>query len=279
MHRIVCGSRWARAWRSPPRRQRRHVSSRRTPHAGTVYDGVLDAPRCRRGHRARRHRRLRRQRSRGRAADRRDRGARIAELPLATLDGLTSGDIDNRHAQLQIADVIATFGRARPFDGTASSTIILFSYSATAPSPRRTSATSSARRWRWSERPRSSPSPTRPGRSPGAPVRRRRDHRSPDCSRHRHGTMGVVFVTNDAAPPPRSTTSAWRAPACRSSHRDRPRRAAGVDTRSSTPEGDRERRHALADRAQGAEQVPRRGLKAASNEQPFTNPTTKAPPT
>lgn len=53
----------------------------------------------------------------------------IAELPLAPLAGLTAADIASATLTFTIDDVVGTFGPGTTFDGTAASTIILFSYS------------------------------------------------------------------------------------------------------------------------------------------------------
>lgn len=53
----------------------------------------------------------------------------IAELPLASLAGLTSGDIESATLTFNIDDVVSTFGPGTTFDGTAASSIVLFRYS------------------------------------------------------------------------------------------------------------------------------------------------------
>ena len=52
----------------------------------------------------------------------------IAELPLASLDGLGSADIESATLTFNIDDVVGTFGPGTTFDGTAAETIVLFRY-------------------------------------------------------------------------------------------------------------------------------------------------------
>lgn len=53
----------------------------------------------------------------------------IVELPLASLAGLTSADLDTAVLTFNIDDVVGTFGPGTSFDGTAAATIVLFRYS------------------------------------------------------------------------------------------------------------------------------------------------------
>lgn len=53
----------------------------------------------------------------------------IVEFPLDELAGLGSGDIVSATLTFNIDDVLTTFGPGTTFDGTAASTIVLFSYS------------------------------------------------------------------------------------------------------------------------------------------------------
>ncbi len=52
----------------------------------------------------------------------------IAEMPLASLAGLTSGDIVSATLTFNIDDIVTTFGPGTSFDGTAPETIVLFNY-------------------------------------------------------------------------------------------------------------------------------------------------------
>lgn len=53
----------------------------------------------------------------------------IVELPLASLAGLTSADLDTAVLTFNIDDVVGSFGPGTTFDGTAAATIVLFRYS------------------------------------------------------------------------------------------------------------------------------------------------------
>lgn len=53
----------------------------------------------------------------------------IAELPLASLAGLSSADIQSATLTFNIDDVVGTFGPGTTFDGTAAESIVLFRYS------------------------------------------------------------------------------------------------------------------------------------------------------
>lgn len=52
----------------------------------------------------------------------------IAEVPLASLAGLTSDDIASATLTFNIDDIVTTFGPGTSFDGTAPETIVLFHY-------------------------------------------------------------------------------------------------------------------------------------------------------
>lgn len=50
----------------------------------------------------------------------------ILEIPLASLSGLTSADVDSASLRFNIDDIVGTFGPGTAFDGRATSSIVLF---------------------------------------------------------------------------------------------------------------------------------------------------------